>query len=126
MRDHAAPGGTKVKIKKLGEDESSENSDSPHSDYVENKRFFCSSDALHKSFDYNEETVERFRNRNHSKNGGTESDYFGAVGKNVHKSGSKGKKASAGNYQAAGAILQSLLSSQEAKSLMRQLGEKHG
>ena len=33
---------------------------------------------------------------------------------------------SAGNYQAAGAILQSLLSSQEAESLMRQLGEKHG
>lgn len=35
-------------------------------------------------------------------------------------------EASTGNYQAAGAILQSLLSSQEAKSLMRQLGEKHG
>ena len=35
-------------------------------------------------------------------------------------------EASAGNYQAAGAILQSLLSSQEAKSLMRQLGGKHG
>lgn len=35
-------------------------------------------------------------------------------------------EASVGNYQAAGAILQSLLSSQEAKSLMRQLGEKHG
>jgi hypothetical protein len=35
-------------------------------------------------------------------------------------------EASVGNYQAAGAILQSLLSSQEAKSLMRQLGGKHG
>ena len=34
-------------------------------------------------------------------------------------------EASVGNYQAAGAILQSLLSSQEAKSLMRQLGGKH-
>ena len=35
-------------------------------------------------------------------------------------------EASVGNYQAAGAILQSLLSSQEAKSLMQQLGGKHG
>ena len=35
-------------------------------------------------------------------------------------------EASVGNYQAAGAILQSLLASQEAKSLMRQLGGKHG
>jgi hypothetical protein len=35
-------------------------------------------------------------------------------------------EASVGNYQAAGAILLSLLSSQEAKSLMRQLGGKHG
>ena len=69
MGDHAAPGGAKIKIKKLCEDEGSENPDSPHSYYVENKRFFRSSNALHKSFDYDEETVERFGNRNHSKNG---------------------------------------------------------
>ena len=66
--NHTSPGGTKIEIEKLGEDKSSENSDSPHSDYVENKRFLRSSDALHKSFDYDEETVERFRNSNHSKN----------------------------------------------------------
>lgn len=34
--------------------------------------------------------------------------------------------ASSGNYKAAGEILQSLLSSEEAKSLMKQLGGKHG
>ena len=35
-------------------------------------------------------------------------------------------EASAGNYKAAGDILQSLLSSPEAIALMRQLEEKHG
>ena len=68
VRNHASPGGAKVEIKKLGEDERSENSDSPHSDYVENKRFFRSSNALHKSFDYDEEAIERFGNGDHSKN----------------------------------------------------------
>ena len=36
------------------------------------------------------------------------------------------EKASAGNYKEAGNILQSLLSSPETKSLMQQLGGKHG
>lgn len=36
------------------------------------------------------------------------------------------EKASAGNYQEAGSILKSLLSSPEAQRLMQQLGEKHG
>lgn len=36
------------------------------------------------------------------------------------------EQASAGNYREAGNILQSLLSSPEAKALMQQLGEKHG
>ena len=36
------------------------------------------------------------------------------------------EKASAGNYKEAGNILQSLLSSPEVKSLMQQLGGKHG
>ena len=35
-------------------------------------------------------------------------------------------QASAGNYQEAGAILQSLLSSPEARQLMQQLGGRHG
>ena len=34
--------------------------------------------------------------------------------------------AASGNYKAAGAILQSLLSSPEAQKLMQQLGGKHG
>lgn len=36
------------------------------------------------------------------------------------------EKAAAGNYREAGAMLQSLLNSSEAKALMRQLGERHG
>ena len=35
-------------------------------------------------------------------------------------------EAQAGNYKAAGDILQTLLSSPEAQQLMQQLGEKHG
>lgn len=35
-------------------------------------------------------------------------------------------QAASGNYKAAGAILQSLLSSPEAQKLMQQLGGKHG
>ena len=68
MGDHTSLCGTKIEIKKLGENKSSENADSPHTDYAVNERFLCSSDTLHKSFDYYEETVERFRNRNHPKN----------------------------------------------------------
>ncbi len=36
------------------------------------------------------------------------------------------KLASAGNYKDAGKVLQSLLASPEAQTLMRQLGGKHG
>lgn len=67
--NHAAPGGDKSHIKKLGEDKSSEDTDTPHSHYVIDKRFFCSANALHKSLDYDRETIERFRNRNHAENG---------------------------------------------------------